>query len=469
MAAAPSRILLVEDVLSMAMLYRKQLESVGYDVMVADSLAAARHLKGEQEFDLMLLDLNLPDGDGLTYLETLRQEGENEIPAIVITADASLKNAVFAMKLGALDYLVKPFPESRLVTTVLNALERVALRQQLDAIRQEKHTSGAYGIIGKSLAMQKVFRRIENVAGSKATVFISGQSGTGKEMCAEAIHKAGPRSARPFVAVNCAAIPENLLESELFGHLKGSFTGALDDREGFARAADKGTLFLDEICEMDLNLQKKLLRFLQTGTVQPVGSAHPIAVDVRVVCATNKDPLQEVREGRFREDLYFRLNVVPVHLPALSTREGDVVEIAQQFLADISAEEGKTFTGFDQTALDFLRSYTWPGNIRELQNAIRNIVVLNDGGRVDADMFPRGNSDMVAIPVADHALKKAGVGDGLAVHAPLDNFQGMTLGEIEQMVVHDRIRLADGSIPKAAKSLSVSASTIYRKLERWQQ
>lgn len=464
------KILLIEDALSMAMLYEKQLMIAGISVVTAEDLAGARAAQADQKFDLLLLDLNLPDGDGLTYLEELR--GTNmETPAIVITADASLNNAVRAMKLGALDYLVKPFSESRLITTVNNTLERVMLRQQVDTLRHNTQEGAFYDFIGNSVPMQGVYRTIENVAASKATVFVTGASGTGKELCAEAIHKAGPRADKPFVPLNCAAIPHDLLESELFGHLKGSFTGAIADRQGAAREAEGGTIFLDEMCELDLGLQKKLLRFLQTSTVQPVGSAKPLKVDVRVICATNRDPLEEVRAGRFREDLYFRLNVVPIGLPALAERGRDVIDIARYFLDKFSVEEGKNFKDFAPEAQALLLSHSWPGNVRELQNTIRNVAVLQDGELVTADMFPalQGQTRQDNTSIAPTLVRSAEISP--IVHqstgAELDLLA--SLADIERKAIEDRIAVFDGSIPRAADSLSVSPSTIYRKKESWEK
>jgi DNA-binding NtrC family response regulator len=481
MSTRERRILIIEDTLSMAMLYEKQLQSAGYGVAISENLSSARERMASEEFDLLLLDLNLPDGKGLSFLEEL-QGTERETAAIVITADASLNNAVRAMKLGALDYLVKPFAESRLITTVANTLERVTLRAQVDTMRHQHQQGVFHDFVGSSVAMQRVYRMIENVASSKATVFITGQSGTGKELCAEAVHKAGPRAGKPFVPVNCAAIPQDLLESELFGHLKGSFTGAIADRKGAAREAEGGTLFLDEMCELDLSLQKKLLRFLQTSTVHPVGAAKPQKVDVRVICATNRDPLEEVRAGRFREDLYFRLNVVPISLPPLAARDGDVIEIGRYFLKKFAAEEGKAFTDFDPEAQAMMRTYNWPGNVRELQNTIRNIAVLQDGVLVTTDMFPALEASILPASVVGGSGHGAAVGQVNAVQA-FDAGHGAvraetgeaglnglgTLAEIERKTIEDRIAAFNGSIPKAASSLGVSPSTIYRKKEAWEK
>ncbi len=479
MSSNEHKILLIEDVLSMSMLYTQQLQSAGLDVTAVENLAGAEKEQSETSYDLLLLDLNLPDGQGLEYLEKI-QGTDKEVPAIVITADASLNNAVRAMKLGALDYLVKPFSESRLLTTVNNTLERVMLRAQVDTLRHETHQNQFHDFIGSSVAMQSVYRTIENVAASKATVFITGASGTGKELCAEAIHKAGPRAKKPFIPVNCAAIPHDLLESELFGHLKGSFTGAINDREGAARAAEGGTLFLDEMCELDLTLQKKLLRFLQTNMVQPVGASKPIKVDVRVVCATNRNPLVEVREGRFREDLYFRLNVVQIPLPMLNVRDTDVLEIARYFLGNFAEEEGKTFRDFDPSAQALMLEYDWPGNVRELQNTIRNIAVLQDGDIVTASMFPPMENQTASLgapsaPEARLQNDNQNSQNPNTIQPALNNVSSLngnnlaTLAEIERKAIEDRIAAFDGSIPKASESLDVSPSTIYRKKETWEK
>ncbi|WND01763.1 sigma-54 dependent transcriptional regulator [Temperatibacter marinus] len=452
-------ILIVEDTLSMSLLYSQHLKSAGYKADTVATLSEAREKLSTTSYDLMLLDLNLPDGNGLDFLEG-NLGTPHEIPAIVITADASINKAIQAMKLGALDYLVKPFADNRMLMTVSHTLERIQLRDHLEEIRTDSQLANFQGFIGSSRVMQKVYRTIENVAPSKATVIILGSSGTGKEVCAEAIHKSSPRARKPFVPVNCAAIPKDLLESELFGHLKGSFTGAISDRQGAAKEANGGTLFLDELCELDLNLQSKLLRFLQTSEIQSVGTSRTERVDVRVICATNRDPIKEVREGRFREDLYFRLNVVPIHLPNLKDREKDIQEISEHFLKKYSIEENKSFTGFDAKAKAFLASYSWPGNVRELQNTIRNIAVLHTGKLVTPSMFPSMTGDDI------FKEEKTEMPEEVKGH---DNGHLRPLTDIEKEVIEERIRVCSGSIPLAAKTLGISPSTIYRKKEEWQK
>ncbi len=467
MADPKPEVLLVEDTPSLSLVYRGFLSSEGTGVDLAETGQAALAALAERRYRVILLDLVLPDMDGFDILRKVRDEGL-DATVVVITAHGSLNIAVQAMQLGATDFLVKPFARERLCTTVRNALERTALRESVETLRQEYGRHHFQGFVGSSLPMQAVYRAIESVARSRASVFISGESGTGKEVCAEAIHKAGPRAGKPFVPLNCGAIPKDLVESELFGHVKGAFSGATSNRDGAAQMADGGTLFLDEICEMELALQVKLLRFLQTGRIQKVGSSEQVPVDVRVLAATNRDPLAEVEAGRFREDLYYRLHVIPIALPPLRDRDGDVLEVAQALLLQIAAEEGKAFRSFDEDAQEALLRHRWPGNVRELQNAVRNAVVLNDGDRVTAQMLPdlsrTGLSvgDDPALPIAP--VPSAPAASDLATATVRLN---RPLAEIEREVIETTIRLTGGSIPKAARVLDVSPSTIYRKKETW--
>jgi len=298
------------------------------------------------------------------------------------------------------------------------------------------------------------------VARSMATVFITGESGTGKELCAEAVHQTSARASGPFVALNCGAIPVDLLESEVFGHLRGSFTGAINDKIGAAAAADGGTLFLDEICEMDLNLQTKLLRFLQTSTITPVGATKPRKVNVRIICATNRNPLEEVRRGRFREDLYYRLHVVPVHLPPLRERGEDVIEISERLIVQMAREEGHVFTSLAPRVKELFRSLPWPGNVRQLINVLRNVVVLNEGPQVTVEMLP---PDLLADrPAPAPAAEER-------PHVSMQDLSGRTLAQIERIVIEDALARHGDSVPKAARELDVSASTLYRKREAWEK
>ncbi|HSF65289.1 MAG TPA: sigma-54 dependent transcriptional regulator, partial [Paracoccaceae bacterium] len=333
-AAAPATdrppILLVEDTLSLQMVYRSVLIAAGHTVRVAATAAEGLAQFRAVSPRIVLLDLMLPDRDGLDLMaDMLRERPGTRV--IVITANGSIGKAVEAMRAGAHDFLVKPFDEQRFLAAIDNAAPR--------APAERPPAPG--GFIGSSAPMARVLATIRSVAPSMATVFITGESGTGKELCALAVHQMSARATGPFIALNCGAIPADLLESEVFGHMKGSFTGAISDKPGAAAAADGGTLFLDEVCEMLPALQTKLLRFLQTSTVQPVGATRPRKVNVRIVCATNRDPMEAVRRGQFREDLYYRLFVVPIHMPPLRDRDGDAVEIAEAALAHFAAEEGR--------------------------------------------------------------------------------------------------------------------------------
>ena len=368
------------------------------------------------------------------------------------------------MRLGTYDFLVKPLAAERLLTTVRNAAQHHVLAEEVKVVRSLTARDSFQGFIGRSSAMQAVYRAIESVADSKATVFITGESGSGKEVAAEAIHRASRRSERPFVAINCGAIPENLLESELFGHIKGAFTGAIDNRLGAAKEADGGTLFLDEICEMELKLQVKLLRFLQTGMIQRVGSSKPEPVDVRVICATNRDPIAEVAAGRFREDLFYRLAVIPLELPALRERGGDVIQLAQAFLERFAHEEHKHFDPLSIEAQAKLGGYSWPGNVRELQNVIRRGVVMSDGPALNLADF--ATAQPRPVPLSEHAQ----IGTTApSTHAPsgIESLSGLTLDAVERLVIEHAIDANGGSLPAAARSLGISPSTLYRKRERW--
>ena len=462
-AATSANILLVEDSISLAELYAEELRQADLPVTHVElgkqALAAIR----KSVPDVVLLDLGLPDMDGLDILRLIDEE---QIPTtvIIITAQGSLNVAVEAMRLGAYDFLVKPFTGERLAVTVNNALERSELKRTVEVFKEDFARNSFHGFVGESLEMQAVYRAIESAAASKATVFITGESGTGKEVCAQAIHRSSPRAKGPFTAINCAAIPNELIESEIFGHVKGAFTGATADRDGAASLADGGTLFLDEICEMDIGLQAKLLRFIQTGTFQKVGSGKEEKVDIRLVCATNRDPWQEVEAGRFRDDLYFRLHVIPMHLPHLADRGDDVLLIAEHFLRTISEEEGKAFQRIGPDAAAVISSYAWPGNVRELENIMRNAVVLQDGEELSADML--------AIPAAGAASRRPTNPQPAAApaggSAPLDA-NVRPLAVVERETIEHAIEAAGGNIPRAAAMLEVSPSTIYRKKTQWDQ
>lgn len=451
-------LLLVEDTPSLQMMYAAALTRAGHTAEICGTAAEGRAAFGKLRPSVVLLDLMLPDGTGLDLMrEMLAAQPETRV--IVITANGSINKAVEMVRAGAHEFLVKPFDDQRLIAAVDNARRAVRHAPQPVAARADAKPPGAF--VGTSPAMQAVYGKIRSVARSMATVFITGESGTGKELCAEAVHSASPRASGPFIALNCGAIPGDLLESEVFGHLRGSFTGAITDKPGAAVAADGGTLFLDEICEMDLNLQTKLLRFLQTSTVTPVGATRPRKVDARIICATNRNPMEEVRAGRFREDLYYRLHVVPIHLPPLRERGEDVIEISERLLAGMAREEGRSFAALDHEVRGIFRALPWPGNVRQLINVLRNVVVLNEGGEVTAEMLP---PDLRSTPPAPPPPAAAATDAD-----PMAGLAGRTLAQIERMVIEATIARNEGSVPRAAQELDVSPSTLYRKREAWEK
>ncbi len=454
--------LVVEDMASLAFNYSEQLKNEGFEVDIADDGATALQLlqSAKKPYSIILLDLQLPDIDGLDLLQQNSAYLQNS-SVIVVTADGSINRAIKAMQAGAYDFLVKPIAPERLMTTARNASEKSELVQEVRAVKHLRDRTNFHGFIGKSPQMQALYKAIENVADSKATIFITGESGTGKEVTAEAVHKQGKRAKGPFVAINCGAIPADLLESEIFGHMKGSFTGATSDRVGAALAASGGTLFLDEICEMDIKLQVKLLRFLQTGTIQRVGSSNTEQVDVRVVCATNRDPAHEVAEGRFREDLFYRLAVIPIEIPPLRDRGHDISLIANEFLRRFSEEEDKSFQSLDGDAALALAAYDWPGNVRELQNRIRRSIVMNEGAVLTAEMIGILSRDVNNAVDQPNELEKMAGGPSIN---PLDK---MSMEEVERYVVDRALTREDGNVPAAARALKLSPSTLYRKIERW--
>lgn len=464
MSRTEPRVLIIEDSPALAEVYRSYLRGEPYVVKhFADGKSGLAELEKDPP-EAVLLDLKLPDMDGM---EILKRIHESQIPTsvVIITGHASVDVAIEAMRYGAFDFIEKPFSAKRVKVTLRNAVDRQSLNALVDRIRDDFQRDRYHGFLGSSLALQAVYRIIDSAAPSKATVFVTGESGTGKEVCAEAIHRQSDRRDAPFVPLNCAAIPRDLMESEIFGHVRGAFTGATRDRIGAAEQANGGTLFLDEIGEMDLDLQTKLLRFVQTGTFQRVGSTQLVKVDVRFVCATNRDPQQQVADGRFREDLYYRLHVIPIHLPPLRERGEDILLLANHFLRKFAAEERKAFRELSPDVESVLMDYEWPGNIRQLQNVLRNVVVLCEGERVTVDMLP---------PPLNGALSRGAstttaTSPKLVARIPEPAGQAIRpLHVIEQEAIERAIELCDGNIPRAAALLEVSPSTIYRKRQAWQ-
>lgn len=467
MAQKP-KVLLVEDSLSLVVTYQEYLRAEAIDLITVNSGQEAKDVIAKTLPEVTLLDLKLPDIAGEDILHWIIKEN---LPTavIIITAHGSVDIAVEMIHLGAQDFLQKPFDATRLKTTLHNVLENIRLKHLVENFATTFERDHYHGFIGASLPMQAAYQIIDAAAPSKATVFITGESGTGKEVCAEAIHKQSRCKDGPFIALNCGAIPKDLMESEIFGHIKGAFTGAASERQGAASMANGGTLFLDEIGEMDFDLQTKLLRFIQTGIVKKVGSNKEEKVDARFVCATNRDPLEEVEAGRFREDLYYRLNVVPLHLPPLRERGDDIMLLAKHFLKLYTKEDRKSFKDFSDEVDLTLRQYRWPGNVRQLQNVIRNIVVLHNGDTVQQKHLP---PPLDSVSPGDTDLQTHAPAYNSEILVPTTALQRKTpgvkpLADVEKEAIEQAIDYCDGNIPKAAALLEVSPSTIYRKKQSW--
>jgi len=457
------RVLVAEPLASLTQLTRAMLEADGHEVHCATTLDQLRARAAARELDVVLLDPALPGAVGLGLLADVSARAA--APVVALSANGSIAQAVSAMRAGATDYLVKPLSRDRLraALDVAVTAARETARLRCGTASPSPQGDSCHRFVGSSPAMLEVYHRLRAVAKSAAPAFITGETGAGKELAALALHDMGPRAGAPFVALNCGAIPRDLMESEVFGHVRGAFTGAIADRPGAARAAHGGTLFLDEICELDPALQTKLLRFLETGMVQPVGATAAERVDVRIVCATNRAPLAEVRAGRLREDLYFRLHVLPVHLPPLRMRSDDVLAIARACLARMAAEEGKAFERFSPDAEQAMLSHPWPGNVRELQNVIRQAVVLNDGAAIEAAMLnlgadPRPMDHATLDAVADSAVQ------------PLRGLRSELAGglrDLQRSAIERAIAACGGNIPRAARMLGVAPSTVYRRRGMW--
>ncbi len=428
-------------------------------VCVAESGRAAIELLRQNRFDIIIADLSsladLAPGieDAMSRLVRLAEGAL----MLAVADSSSVSAALGAMRAGAHDYLAKPVSGSALATRIGELAQRHGRPRSLGAeCGPEPVVADFAGFVGASSAMQFLYEQIGRVATSSAPVFITGESGTGKDVCAEALHAKGPRVDKRLVAINCAAIPRDLMESELFGVVRGAFTGAHEDRKGAAELADGGTLFLDEIGEMDLSLQSKLLRFLQTGMISRVGETVARKVDVRVICATNRNPMQLIAERKFREDLFYRLHVLPIHLPPLRQRPSDVMVLARHFLARYAREEHKSFSGFTSDAAQQLTAADWPGNVRQLQNLIRRMVVMFDGGDISAPMLSAADIESQAsAPVAVEAPR----GDKGRNILPM--------WQQEQRIIEDAIAAFGGNISLAAAALEISPSTIYRKKQSW--
>ena len=434
------RVLVADDDESLRRVMEFRLRQEGYEVRTVPDGAQALELLRNERFDLLLSDMKMPKLDGLELL-TRALELDREIKVILITAYATVHQAVEAVKLGAFDYITKPFEKEELSLTIKKALqfkrletENLELKSRLDGVDYFK------GIVGTSAAIKEVLSLVNKVAPTDATVLITGESGTGKELIAKAIHKKSARSTNEFVPVNCAAIPKELVESELFGHAKGAFTGAIRDKRGKFQIADGGTVFLDEIGELGFGLQAKILRALQERVIEPVGSERSVPVDVRIVAATNTDLKRKVAEGTFREDLFYRLNVIPIFIPPLRERKEDIPLFVKHFVQKFAPGQD---IGFSSEAVERLMGYDWPGNVRELENVMQRLVLMNDNDIIDAPDLPPNMRFSVS---KDASLTK-------------------TLAEIETEYIQNVLASVGGNKTKAAEILGIDRKTLREKIK----
>jgi DNA-binding NtrC family response regulator len=457
--SSPTRVLVAEDDKVARDLLCEILRGEGYEVdAVDDGAGAIQRVSGG--YDLVVSDVRMERSGGLDVLEAFTTRAP-ETPVILITAFGDVAGAMEAIQRGAYDYVSKPFNIEELRLTVGRALERRRLVAEQKTVPSESKTH-LQDIVGKSSVMLEVYKLVARVAGSTATVLVEGESGTGKELVARAIHTHSPRANAPFVPVNCTALTESLLESELFGHARGAFTGAVASKRGLFETANGGTMFLDEIGDMGPKMQAQLLRTLQDGEVRPVGGSEAIRVDVRLVCATNKDLDEEVKAGRFREDLYFRINVVTVHLPPLRERREDVPILVAHFLNKLARRERRALAALSPEALKLLSAYVWPGNVRELENAIERAVAVAKGNVVlPSDLPPEiGGGAGTAAALAAGGGAPASSGDGgLVADRP-------TLAELERRYIQLVLAENGGNKKKAAEKLGIDRRTLYRALER---
>jgi DNA-binding NtrC family response regulator len=451
-AGRTARILIIDDERSILDTVQILLRGEGFDVVTAQNPREALDHIGEVDPDVVLTDIRMPGMNGLEVLAAVR-DFDPEVPVILMTAQASLQTAVQAVNAGAFYYLQKPFSNADLVALCRRAAETRMLSRENKALKREIRRRGDNGSdrpVGRHRRFVDVIKLAEMVAPTDSTVLITGESGTGKEVLARYIHQLSERESGPFISVNCGALPENLLESELFGHVKGSFTGAHRDKEGLLAAARGGTFFLDEVGEMSPALQVKLLRALQEREIVPVGATEPVSIDVRIIAATNRDLEEEIRRGAFRSDLYYRLNVISLHLPALREREDDVVVLAEHFLRRVSDKTGTQF-GMSDDCRSALQRYDWPGNVRELENALERAAILSRGGIIGFDALPARITAPAAAPL-------------ISERPPANP----TLELVERAYILWVLQAEGGNKARAAEVLGIDPSTLYRKLNRYE-
>jgi len=460
--AKNARILIAEDEERLRRLLQMLLSTQGYDMTLAADGAEALEMFGSGHFDLVITDLRMPNLDGLTLLKKIKEQSEYT-PVIVITAFGSIENAVEAMQLGAIDYVTKPFEEAKLNVSIERALNFGRVMSENQNLRQQVEEKLNIGrMVAEAPAMKRVLECVKAVANSNANVLVYGESGTGKELITRAIHDSSGRKHAPFVAINCAAIPDNLLESELFGHEKGSFTGATERKIGKFEQADGGSLFLDEIGEMNMAIQAKLLRAIEQQEFQRVGGNQTIRTDVRFIAATNKDLRVSVREGKFREDLFFRINVFPIHLPPLRERRDDVVPLARFFLKKFCLEMGKRPADLNRAAQEMLLENNWQGNVRELQNTIERAVIMMQGEILTgADLAFVTGAGMFGNSVTGGAGSVGGDGGFVIPNS------GFNLEDHEKELLMQALERTGQNKSRAAKLLGISRATLRYRLDKF--
>ncbi|MBI5250394.1 MAG: sigma-54-dependent Fis family transcriptional regulator [Desulfomonile tiedjei] len=453
MMSPKAKILVVDDEPSQRKMLKANLSLEGYQVFEADDGTSAIHRVSEEFFDLILMDNRMSSMDGIDALKEIKNISPG-IPVIIITAYASVETAVEALQAGAHDYLTKPLDIEELKIKVQQSLEFWRLKEEnILQKRRIENLFDASRIVGRSLKMKEVLETVAMVAPTEATVLVLGESGTGKELIANALHQGSARTDKRFIKVNCAALPETLLESELFGHEKGAFTGAVGRRPGRFELADGGTIFLDEIGEMTLATQAKLLRVLQEREIEPLGSTRTVKVDIRIVTASNRILREEVRRGNFREDLFYRLNVVPITIPPLRERREDIPLLIEHFLNIYNEKNGRHLLGFHPRALDAIMRYSWPGNIRELENVVERAVILS-------------KDDYVPFSDLPEAIRGAS-GDQLSEQAREGIRPGMTIREMEKELIMKTLEDNDGNRTRAARVLGITRRTLQHKLKEY--
>jgi len=445
------RILVVDDEPGVREALRQLLEYEGYAVSVASSGSEALTAYAKLRPHLVLLDVKMADLDGLTALSELR-EADPQALVVMISGHGTIATAVEATQRGAHDFLEKPLDTDRVLVTLRNALQHVGLAREVSALKEAAERQ--YEIVGRSPAVGALLERVQKVAPTPSRVLITGENGTGKELVARAIHRLSPRGAKPFVEVNCAAIPSELIESELFGHVKGSFTGAFSDRTGKFEQADGGTLFLDEVGDMSLAAQAKVLRVLEEGVVTPIGSARSTTVDVRVIAATNKKIDEEIGAGRFREDLLYRLNVVPIDVPPLRSRREDIPLLVEHFVVRLAAVQGVPPRRFAEGALERLQRHAWPGNVRELRNTVERLLILASGSAIQ-------EADVVRL--LGPAGAEEGLGGSLLASSTFEQFKQ----DAERVFLLAKLREHDWNVSETARRLAMPRSNLYKKIERY--